>query len=272
MRRVVEMSIKYDLPHTKIISISTEAMNTPPKWQLKGMVPDEARYKLFTGPSGARGLLLTIDTDYAQKVSVVVYIGNLKSMSIGLDASELTLEHLNLGNFEEYPDNGRNCPRFGASLPHKGEYAYVIVPAKHNSKMDYSKMYYSNQFKTDDGREGQALLYPCNGDEHFKVTEALGHEEERMGISAKHYKCVTVKSKEGRLMNLQEEGDKDLVTLISSIEVELEDEEVCRGGKHEVALLQSDFDAVQDSGEIINTEPASKEHYLTFRVYCNTVE
>ena len=269
MRRTVQVFIKYDSPHTKIISISTEAMDTPPKWQLKGMVPDEARYKLFTGPSGARGLLLTIDTDYAQKVSVVVYIGNLKSMSIGLDASELTLEHLNLGNFEEYPDNGRNCPRFGASLPHKGEYAYLIVP----DKLEYEdNIYYSNQFKTDDGRDGQALLYRCNGDEYFKVTEALSHEEERIGISAKHYKCVTVKSKEGRLMNLQEEGDKDLVTLISSIEVELEDEEVCRGGKHEVALLQSDIDAVQDSGEILNTELASKEHYLTFRVYCDTVE
>lgn len=229
---------------------------------------DKATYEVVGGLCGAQALRVEIMTDNCGIVIIHIYIANFKELEMtGVDAAQLTLDDVDLGNFETYFDEATKSSSFRASLPRKGEYLYLIAPAE--VKQDY-KIYYSNEFKTKEGRDGQALLYPCDGDQYFKVTEALSYDEEVEGIGLKkHYKCVTVKSEEGRLMNLEEEGDKDLVTLVSSIEVELEEEDVCRG-MHKVALVESDIDAIQHT-PVVETEPESKEHRLTFRVYCKTL-
>lgn len=241
---------------------------------------------VYAGVCNARCLRVRIDTLKYGTVFFDVYLGVLKPGLEGVDACELSFRDLDLGDFHKTFDPTTDTHGFQVALPRPGKFAILMLAEEVN--VDGGQLYVNHKIDGT-GRDGSTLNIPCDGKPYVKVSEVLTKEDARNGLRTMHYECTTVESEEGRLMELERDGDKDLLTLVCS--VHFEERAVCtvrskgggamrggamRGGaagpvQHEVAIHESTTEAKQ-STKACHSHAVSPEHRLKFRVYAKTLE
>lgn len=125
---------------------------------------------------------------------------------------------------------------------------------------------------------------PCDGEPYVKLSQVLTDEDQRNGLRTMHYECTAVESEEGREMGLQEDGNKDLLTLVCSVHFEeraectVRSKGVTRGGalrggpvQHEVAIHESTTEAKQSTMPSYS-HAVSNQFRVPFRVFAQTTE
>lgn len=247
---------------------------------------------VYGGVNGAHCMRVRIPTAKNGTISADYYVGILKTGREHIDARELSFGDLILGDFCKTYDQTTQTYGFQVGLPRPGKFAILIQASE--IQEDGGKLYVSQKCDGT-GRDGRFLNIPCNGEPYVKVSEVLTKEDERNGRRTMNYECTTVESEDGRLMGLERDGDKDLLTLVCS--VHFEKDEVCtvrskgmgatrgsamrggggatRGGaapvQHEVAIHESTCEAKQ-STQACHSHAVSEEHRVKFRVYAQTLE
>lgn len=130
-----------------------------------------------------------------------IYVGILKPPSIGKDARTLRFQDLYLGKFIEDYNEETGQRYFEMELPHPGEYAFVMESNK--LEAPDGVLYIGTQFTSHSDGVKPPLLYPLDGEPHFKVAEELTAAENEAGKEKKHYVCTGVESKEGQAPEMQ---------------------------------------------------------------------
>lgn len=247
---------------------------------------------VFVGVNRKHCLRVRILTDKYGPISADFYVGILERGREHVDASELSFRDLDLGDFCKTYDATTQTYGFQVGLPRPGKFAILVQATQVN--VDGGTLFFCQKCDGT-GRDGRFLNIPCDGEPYVKVSEVLTKEDERNGRRTMNYECTTVESEEGRLMGLERDGDKDLLTLVCS--VHFEEQEVCtvrskgmgatrggamRGGggatrsaaapvQHEVAIHESTSEAKQ-STQACRSRAVSEEHRIKFRVYAKTLE
>ena len=248
---------------------------------------------VYVGLNCAHCLRVRIRTAKHGTISADFYVGILERGREHVDASELSIGDLDLGDFCKTYDPTTQTYGFQVGLPRPGKFAILVHAPK--IEVDGRALFFCQKCDGT-GRDGRFLNIPCDGKPYVKVSEVLTKEDERTGRRTMNYECTTVESEEGRLMELERDGDKDLLTLVCSVHFE-EDKEVCtvrskgmgvmrggamRGGggatgsaaaavQHEVAIHESTSEAKQ-STQACRSYAVSEEHRIKFRVYAKTLE
>lgn len=247
---------------------------------------------VYVGVDGAHCMRVRIPTAKYGTISADYYVGILNTGREHIDARELSFRDLDLGDFCKTYDPTTKTYGFQVGLPRPGKFAILIQASE--VQEDDGTLFVSQKCDGT-GRDGRFVNIPCDGEPYVKVSEVLTKEDESNGRRTMNYECTTVESEDGRLMGLERDGDKDLLTLVCS--VHFEKEEVCtvrskgmgstrggalrggggatRGGaapvQHEVAIHESTSEAKQ-STQTCRSYAVSEEHRIKFRVYAKTLE